>query len=174
MNVAVATENPGKIRAIEQAFAAAFKSERIKIKRLALDLGLPEQPIGEAIANGAIRRAEAAQKHSTADFGIGIEAGLMQVPGLERWMSVQICAIVDRTGKISIGMGPGYELPAPILEVVLAGEPLREAFERLLDREDPDRRGAVYFLSGGLIDRMELTVQGVRMALIPWMSDPIE
>jgi inosine/xanthosine triphosphatase len=171
MNVAVATENPIKIRAVEQVFAEAFEHQEIVIQRLTLNLGLPEQPMGDAIAMGAIQRAEVAQQHSPADFGIGIEAGLMQVPGTARWISVQICAIVDRDGKCAIGMGPGYELPAPILDAVLAGEPLREAFERLLNLEDPERRGAIHFLSGGLLDRMDLTMQAVRMALMPWMDD---
>ena len=30
--------------------------------------------------------------------------------------------------------------------------------------------GDVYYLSNGLIDRIELTIQGVRMALMPWLS----
>ncbi len=174
MNVAMPTENPTKIRAVEQVFAEAFEHEVIAIQRLSLDLGLSEQPMGDAIAGGAIRRAEAAQEYSSSDFGIGIEAGLMQIPGTERWLSVQVCAIVDRTGETSIGMGPGYELPAPILDAVLAGEPLRKAFERLLNLDDPERRGAIYFLSDGLIDRTELTVGAVRMALMPWLNAQIE
>lgn len=171
MNVAVATKNSIKIRAVEHVFANAFENKKIRIQRLSLDLGLPEQPRGDAIAAGAIARAEAAQKHAGVDFGIGIEAGLMQIQGASRWLSVQICAIVDQTGQRSIGMGPGYELPLPILQAVLAGESLRDAFERLLHQDDPERRGAVYFLSDGLIDRMDLTIQAVRMALIPLISD---
>ncbi|MFC2106598.1 inosine/xanthosine triphosphatase, partial [Candidatus Bipolaricaulota bacterium] len=135
---------------------------------------LPEQPIGDAIATGAVERAKAAQQYADVDFGVGIEAGLLQLPGSERWMSVQVCAIVDRTGRCSMGMGPGYELPKPILDAVLAGEPLREAFERTLDLEDPERRGAVFYLSDARIDRMELTVQAVRMALTSYQSmDPL-
>ena len=170
MNIAVATENSVKMRAVERVMAEVFENEEISIQRLNLDLGLPEQPMGDAIAAGALTRASAAQKNTGADFGIGIEAGLMQVPGTSRWLSIQMCAIVDSSGQTSVGMGPGYELPAPILEAVLAGESLRDAFERLLQQDDPERRGAVYFLSNGLIDRMDLTIQAVRMALILWLS----
>lgn len=170
MNIAMATENPVKIRATELAFAETFENEKFDIQRVSLDLGLPDQPMGTAIAAGAMARARAAQTHASADFGIGIEAGLMQIPGSSRWLSVQFCAIVNDAGRTSIGMGPGYELPTPILEAVLAGESLRHAFERLLDQDDPERRGAVHFLSNGLIDRVDLTVQGVRMALIPWLA----
>ena len=174
MNVVVATENPIKTQAVERVFADAFLDTDIEVQQVPLDLHLPEQPIGDAIALGAIQRAKAAQEQAHADFGVGIEAGLMQLPGTKRWMSIQVCAIADRTGKTSIGMGPGYELPKPILDAALAGEPLREAFERLLDVEDPDRRGAIFFLSNGLIDRMDLTMQAVRMAVMPWMNDSTE
>jgi len=170
MNIAVATDNPVKIRAVERVLAEVFENEETTIQQVALDLDLPEQPIGEAIAEGALARASAAQKNAEADFGIGIEAGLMQVPGTSRWLSVQMCAIVDSSGQTSVGMGPGYELPEPILEAVLGGESLHNAFERILDQDDPERRGAVYFLSNGLIDRMDLTIQAVRMALIPWLT----
>ncbi|MCK5584651.1 inosine/xanthosine triphosphatase [Candidatus Bipolaricaulota bacterium] len=170
MNVAVATDNPIKIRAVEQAFADAFGKGEVEVQQVTSDLELPEQPIGAAIANGAIQRAKTAQQHADIDFGVGIEAGLMQVPGTDRWISVQICAIADRTGKYSMGMGPGYELPKPILDAVFAGESLRDAFERTLDLEDPERRGAVFFLSDGRVDRMDLTIQAVRMALISYQS----
>ena len=170
MNIAVATENPVKIQAVEQVLAEAFANEEISIQQLDLDLGLSEQPTNEAIAAGAMARAAAAQKHAEADFGIGIEAGLMQIPGATRWVSVQCCAVVDKNGRSSMGMGPGYELPAPILDAVLAGESLRDAFKRLLGQTDPGRRGAVYYLSNGLIDRTDLTIQAVRMALVPWMK----
>jgi len=76
MKIAVATENPVKIRAVEAALAEAFKGEEIAIQRITLDLGLPEQPMGDGIAAGATARAAAAQKHTNADLGIGIEAGL--------------------------------------------------------------------------------------------------
>lgn len=170
MKVVVATENPIKIRGVEQAFVDTFGKGETEIQQVALDLELPEQPIDDAIAGGAIERAKAAQQHANADFGVGIEAGLIQLPGSESWMSIQVCAVIDRDGKCAMGMGPGYELPKPILDAVLSGEPLRKAFERSLDCEDPGRRGAVFFLSDGAIDRMELTIQAVRMALISYQS----
>ena len=170
MNVAVATENPIKIRGVEQAFVDTFGKGEIEIQQVILDLGLPEQPISDAIASGAIERAKAGQQHANADFGVGIEAGLIQLPGSESWMSIQVCAVIDRGGKCAMGMGPGYELPKPILDAVLSGEPLRKAFERLLSVEDLEHRGAVFFLSDGRIDRMDLTIQAVRMALTSYQS----
>jgi len=174
MKVAVATDNPIKMRAVEHVVSEMFGNMHVRIQQLSLDLDLPEQPMGKAIAEGAVCRAQAAQRQADADVGIGIEAGLMQLPGTKSWMSVQVCAIADRTGECSMGMGPGYELPQPILDAVLSGEPLREAFERVLEQDDPERRGAIFFLSDGAIDRMDLTTQAVRMALIPWSNVSID
>ncbi|MBE0634621.1 DUF84 family protein [Candidatus Bipolaricaulota bacterium] len=171
MKVSVATNNLAKVSAVGRALAETFGDKVIEIKQLNMQLDLPEQPLSDAIAAGAATRAQAALSHSDADLGIGIEAGLMQLPGTQHWMSVQVCVLAHRDGRQAIGMGPGFELPQPILDAVLAGEPLRKAFERLLDAKDSDRRGAIFFLSDGLLDREELTLQAVRMALLPWMRN---
>ncbi|MCK5828476.1 DUF84 family protein [Candidatus Bipolaricaulota bacterium] len=60
MKIAMATENPVKIRAVELALAEAFEKEQITIERITLDLDMPEQPMGDAIAAGATERAMAA------------------------------------------------------------------------------------------------------------------
>ena len=171
MKVSVATKNPGKTNAVKRALAEAFADEMIDVEQVDVTLDLPEQPFGEALADGATKRAQAALGASDCDLGIGIEAGLMRMPGTGQWMSVQVCVLTHRDGRQSMGMGPGYELPSEILAAVLAGEPLREAFERLLDVDDPERNGAIYYLSGGLLDRTELTTQAVRMALIAWSNE---
>ncbi len=167
MIVAVATDNPIKIRAVEQAFAELRGESATEVRSLDALLDMPEQPLGEQVAEGALRRALAASQAPDVDLGVGIEAGLLRLPGTDRWVSVQVCAIVDRSGAHTLGLGPGYELPEPIRDAVLGGEPLRGAFERILDCDDRDRRGAVFHLTNGRIDRGELTVQAVRMALIP-------
>ena len=172
MKIAIATSNPTKLRAVQSAFSAAYPSESVEVVLLDAELGLPEQPMGDEILQGAEARAHACAALDEVDCGIGIEAGLMQLPGSERWVSVQLCVLIDAAGRKSIGMGPGYELPQAIEAAVLAGEPLREAFERLLNLKDADRRGAVYHLSDGTIDRFELTVQAIRMALLHWKSEP--
>ncbi len=166
MIVAVETENPVKVRAVEAAFREAFPQGTIVARQVVCDLDTPEQPFDEAIVIGAHRRARAAVQTPEADYGVGIEAGLMTLPGCDP-LSVQVCAIVDREGTASVGLGPGYQLPKDLLEAVTNGASLRDAFARILNQDDPDRHGAIYYLSQGRIDRTELTLQAVRMALVP-------
>jgi inosine/xanthosine triphosphatase len=127
---------------------------------------LPEQPLGDEVSRGAIVRARTAVEPSDADRGVGIEAGLIQLPGSDRWLSVQVCAIVDREGRISLGLGPGYELPETLRGATLAGAPLREALRSSLSIDDAENRGAIYYLSHERVDRYEITLIAVRMALI--------
>jgi non-canonical (house-cleaning) NTP pyrophosphatase len=50
---------------------------------------------------------------------------------------------------------------------VLAGAPLREAFRSNLSLEDAEEnRGAIHYLSNGRLDRYEITLEAVRMALL--------
>ena len=170
MNVSVATENPIKIEAVREVFPRFHPEEEIQVQACPMEGDLPEQPIGEETTAGAIERAKIAVKESDADLGVGIEAGLVRISGSERWVSIQVCAIADRAGRISIGLGPGYELPETVRNAVLAGEPLRDAFTRVLGVEDADRRGAVYHLSERRVDRCELTEHAVEMALVSRMS----
>ena len=170
MKIAVATQNPVKIEAVRRAFGEVLDPTGLLVEGIALSLDLPEQPIGNVIVEGATRRAHAAVAQTDADVGVGIEAGLMQLPGSDRWLSVQACVIADGNGKQSMGRGPGFELPKAILDAVLAGESLRDAFERVLNVDDPRRNGAIYFLSKGLIDRAHLTIEALRMALVHWTT----
>jgi len=167
MIVAVATENPSKVRAVELAFREAFPAKNLDVHQVVCDSVTPEQPFDDEIQRGAVRRARAAAQGPDADYGVGIEAGLLTLPGSDRRLSVQVCVIEDRDGVTSVGLGPGYQLPADILRAVAAGEPLRDAFERVLAQQDPERRGAIYYLTNGRIDRTDLTLQAVRMALVP-------
>jgi inosine/xanthosine triphosphatase len=165
MNVYVATRNPVKLRAVRDAFAEWSRDSETNVRAIDPTERLPEQPLGEEVSRAAIVRARIAVEPSDADRGVGIEAGLMQLPGSDRWLSVQVCAIADREGRISVGLGPGYELPEDLETAVLAGVPLREALRLNLAIEDGENRGAIYYLSHERVDRYEITLVAVRMAL---------
>ena len=64
-----------------------------------------------------------------------------------------------------VGLGPGFELPGDVCAAVLSGMPLRDALRELRSANGADRSGAIHVLSAGRIDRHEITVTAVRMAL---------
>jgi len=165
MNVCVASRNPVKLRAVRDAFAEWFPDETIDTCAVDPSVALPEQPVEEDIARGATARAEEAIGFPNADWGVGIEAGLLRLPGSDRWVNVQVCAIADRAGRVSIGLGPGFELPGDLRATVLSGKPLRDALRELRSMDDGDRSGAIHLLSSGRLDRSRITVVAVQMAL---------
>jgi len=169
LSVAVGSLNPVKVNAVARAFKLFFGE--VKVLPVKVDSGVPPQPIGlQEIVDGAINRARRAQAATGADYGVGIEAGLIEFPGtLTGYIDLQVCAIVDREGRITIGHGPGFEYPpAVVREVLEAGHEVGEVMERLTGIRDIKRRmGAIGYLSKGVIDRTRLCELAVLMALIP-------
>jgi len=166
MNVYVATRNRTKLRAVRDVFAEWTQGAQVDVGAVDPPAGLPEQPLGDDIARGAVARAEAGLARSEADFGVGIEAGLIRLPGTDAWLSCQACAIADRDGRVSLGLGPGYELPEALRATVMAGTPLRQALRLSLSTDDAEDRGAIHVLSDGRLDRYRITLDAVRMALL--------
>jgi len=166
MNVYVATRNRIKLQAVRDAFAEWHRDVEANVGAVDPPAGLPEQPLGDEVARGAIARAKEGMTPSDADFGVGIEAGLIRLPGTDAWLSCQACAIADRGGRVFLGLGPGYELPEELHEAVLAGTPLREVLRLRLSIDDAEDRGAIHVLSDGRLDRYRITLDAVRMALL--------
>jgi len=166
MKVHVGTRNTLKVRAVRAAFAAVFGDESLDVVAVAIEGGVSSQPFDDEVVQGAICRARGAL--TGADYGVGIEAGLVRFPGYDDYLSVQFCAVLDRTGKLTVGHGPGYALPQAVLDRLMNGSTLnREMSRRSGIPEIKEKEGAIGILSGGRIDRFSITREAVVMALIP-------
>ncbi len=166
MNVNVGTGNPLKVKAVRAAFEKVFEGEPLDVKAISVEAGISSQPFGEEVIRGAIRRAKGAL--GDGHFGVGIEAGLIQLPGCDRPLNVQFCAIIDRSGRMTIGHGPGFELPEAVVQRLLQGSTLNREMSRLIGiAEIKETIGAIGVLSGGRIDRFAITREAVLMALVP-------
>ena len=166
MKVNVGTENSLKVEAVRAVFAAAFVEDDIEVSAIDVPSGVPAQPFGEQVAIGAINRAHAALLD--ADYGVGIEAGIVPFPGCEERFSVQFCAIVDRDGEVTVGHGPGYTLPREVIAALEAGSDLNREMSRMSGIDEiHDKIGAIGYLSNGITDRLTITREAVLMALIP-------
>ncbi len=173
MRVYVGSTNPVKAEAVRRVFARAFPDQAasLTVGLVAVDSGVPAQPRDEEVAQGAVTRARAALETSRgeADFGVGIEAGLLRCEPLRTYFDVQFCAVVDREGRITVGHGAGFVYPPRVLRAVLEeGRTVGEAMAELSKIPDIGKKmGAIGYLSRGLLDRTRLTEQAVLMALIP-------
>ena len=172
MNVHVGTGNPIKVKAVRAAFEKVFPGKLLEITAVPVEPGVPSQPFGEAVIRGATQRAK--RSLGDADYGVGIEAGLVQSPGRDHLLNVQFCVIVDRFGRMTVGHGPGFELPNAVVEKLRAGSTLSDAMDRAAGiPEIKETIGAIGVLSGGRIDRLAITCEAVLMALVPRIDNRV-
>jgi inosine/xanthosine triphosphatase len=169
LRVAVGTANALKRSAVADAFARMFPGLRSTVRRFGVASGVPEQPTGSQTAAGALMRAEAALGvWKNADYGVGVEAGLIRDRTLQRTLDVQYCAVVDARGTVSIGHGGGFYYPDHVLKEVAKGTTISDVLGPMAgDRRIGSTTGAIGFLTKGAVTRRELTEHAVSMALVP-------
>ena len=162
--VHVGTDNPVKSRAVRHVFEDLF--DRVRVRPVVVSTGVPEQPVDQQAPVGAMNRARAALQE--ADFGVGIEAGLMWDPSVGDYLDVQYCAVVDRSGRVTLGHGPGFEYPPGVVERVKAGKTVSEAMAEITGiRAIGSKYGAIGYLTERRMDRDALTEAAVLMAMVP-------
>lgn len=166
LKVAVGSLNKIKIEATKEAFKEYF--EEVDIKPIYVKY--IDQPLSiEETVKGAIYRAEYALKNIEADYGVGIEAGLVNVLGYN--LNIQIAA-VKRDNKIYLGFGPAFQLPKVVEELVLKGLELEKAIEKIFNIKDIGEKGGIIeIMSKGKIDRKMLITYAVKMALVRVISE---
>jgi inosine/xanthosine triphosphatase len=166
MRVHVGSSNVVKREAVRRVFQRVFPQEALDVKLVDVSTGSPSQPFDDEVPRGALHRARQAIRE--ADYGVGIEAGLIWNEALQVYFDVQFCAVLDRQGKTTMGHGAGFIYPQRIVEAALSGQTVGEAMSAWTGIAEIGRRmGAIGALSRGLLDRTQLTEQAVLMALLP-------
>lgn len=164
IKIAVGSLNRVKVEAVREVMESIYGSVRIYPKDV--KSGVPDQPFGEETHRGARNRAVSALED--CDLSVGIEAGVFEI--YDGLFDVQHCVIIDRDGRITSGMGSGFEYPKEIAELVRKGSTVGDAVDRLYDKTSVGHsEGAIGLLSKGLMDRKTLTKQSVLAAMIPRM-----
>lgn len=168
MNVALGTKNPAKVEGVRLAFKKYFPSTTINT--IDSSSVTRAQPLGlDQMTEGAISRAKFALSKLGGDFGVGVEAGIFKIG--DTYFDHQQAAIIDPSGKLSLGHSAGFPLPAKAVEAMIrAGRELERYAEELSGIQDVgDKGGLVHHLTKGVMTRTDLTEQCVMMALIPWL-----
>ncbi|ADY01075.1 MAG: inosine/xanthosine triphosphatase [Vulcanisaeta sp.] len=168
--VALGSRNPNKVRGTELAFRIA--GLRANVVSIEPPGDLSPEPIGlDEIINGAIRRARyAIGIVRNAEFGVGIEAGIIRVKGFEEGVDVTIAAIIDGSGKVTLGFSPGFMVPRKFMNEVVRGVELNDVVSRYYGEPNIGRKyGLIGTLTRRFIDRIVLNTEAVYMALIPRM-----
>lgn len=161
--VAVGSTNPAKIEAVHRAFDELYPGD-FALEPVACDGG-NAQPWGEDdTRRGALERARAARAGTGADWGIGLEGGLVSDAGgilVTSWI-----AACEAGGEPGLARTAGFYLPPAIADRVLAGHDLAEAWRQARGLERVGRGGGtVGLLTAGWIDRARLYGEAVMLAV---------
>jgi inosine/xanthosine triphosphatase len=151
MKIAIGSTNPVKIRAVKRVVRKIFPNAEFIAR--AVPSGVPGQPRGDKqTRRGAVNRARAVRKAARADWGIGLEAGIVENEfGM---MTCAWCAIVDRRGRVGIGGSTNMLLPDKVAARVQAGAELGEAMDAFANIRDVKyKMGAIGVLTRGLSNR---------------------
>jgi len=166
VKVAVGSTNKVKVDAVRNIFTQAFGL--VDVRAVDTEQTVGRQPLEDRTVEGAIQRARQAIEKGGADVGVGIEAGLFYNKTLGKYLDIQYCAIVDSSGRMTVGHGPGFEYPPEVVQAVLGGATVGDTMSGITGIDKIGHNlGSVGYLSDGLIDRTSLTEIAVLMALIP-------
>ena len=164
MHVAIGSENPTKVAAVERVVPAA------RCRAVGVDSGVSEQPWGRAeTVDGAQNRASAALSATGADYGVGIEGGVeRRDPPGGLWL-IMWAAVTDGTDT-HFGAGPSIRLPDTVAERLRDGEELGPILDDELGRAALGKQeGAIGVYTDGEVSRTDALVAAVAGAFGPFL-----
>ena len=167
--VAVGSLNPVKIAAARTVFDALLGD--VVIEGLAVASGVADQPWGDdETIRGARTRAMRAIEATGADYGVGLEGGVVE----NEDGSVRTCAwavVVSRDGRSGVGGSLAMPLPGIVADRVRKGEELGHVMDALTGTHGVKHgSGAVGILTRGLVDRQRAYEALVAYAMAPFVA----
>jgi inosine/xanthosine triphosphatase len=175
MKVLVGSQNPVKIEAVREAFSKYF--DDVEVIGISVASKVPKQPIGDETFEGAKNRALELkrineEKNLGAEFFVGIEGGIIKL--YSKWFAFGGICVIGNKGRVGFGTSPHFELPNDIVKELLNGVELGDVMDRITgDHNTKQKSGAIGFFTKGIIDRRDLYVQGLIVALIPFVNEEL-
>jgi len=175
MKVLVGSKNPVKIDAAKEAFSSYFKD--IEVEGIEVGSSVPDQPVDEETFEGAEHRAKVLKKLDDkakigASFFVGIEGGVINI--YSKWFGIGVVCIMDNKGNMGFGASPMFELWNDAVEKVLEGIELGDVMAEVTgDAQIKRKGGAVGFLTDGVVERKDLYVSALKLALIPFLKEDL-
>ncbi|MCU7496481.1 MAG: inosine/xanthosine triphosphatase [Ignavibacteria bacterium] len=171
MLVLVGSANPVKVNAVRDSFSRYF--EGVEVKGYATASKVPDQPFGEETFTGAKNRVLGllevnSRENLNADYFVGIEGGVLSY--FSRWFGFGVMCIMDKNGKTGFGTSPHFELPQVVMEELHNGKELGIVMDELTGKMNTKyHNGAIGFFTNGVMDRKDLYVHGMTVALAPFL-----
>ena len=165
--VSVGSINPVKVKAVEEAMSKTIGS--VLVVEVDADSGVSKQPIGfDETVEGAMNRARYAFENKPSLYGIGIEAGLVEIGG--KYLDVHVCAVFDGL-EFTIGTSQGFQVPAELVKEIKKGTECGVVAEKMYNIKDIGKKeGIIGYLTDNNINRIDLCKNAVIFAMIPRLN----
>ena len=163
MKIAIGSTNPVKVRAVRNVLRKIYP--QAEFVSLEVPSGVPDQPRGDRqTRRGAANRARAARVQARADWGVGLEGGIVE--NEYGTMTCAWCGIADRAGRVGIGGSTNMLLPEEVAARVKRGDELGDAMDAFANIRGVKRKmGAIGVLTKGLSNRQRSYEYIVKLAV---------
>lgn len=167
--VIIASKNPAKIKAVEEAFGLVFPNQKFDFEGVSVTSGVPDQPIGETqTLQGAQNRVEEARKKYPGHYWVGLEGGVTAKNNELEAFAWMVIVSDSGYGK---GRTGSFFLPQKVAQLVHQGLELGEADDIVFGQTNSKQKGgAVGLLTHNLINRTAYYKQALVLALIPFCN----
>jgi inosine/xanthosine triphosphatase len=167
--VIIASKNPVKIKAVENAFSKIFPKEQFEYQGVSVPSGVPDQPMGEEeTLLGADNRVLHAKDKYDGNFWVGLEGGVAPNGNQLEAFAWMVIRSKDMYGK---GRTGSFFLPPKVAELVKGGMELGHADDEVFGQSNSKQKGgAVGLLTNNLLTRTTYYEQALILALIPFIN----
>ena len=171
MKVVIASHNPAKIRAVNEAFTLQFPGETIEYMPTSVDSGVADQPLSdEETRHGARNRAQNAHElHPNADFWVGLEGGIETID--EQLMAFAWMAVLGPDQRIGEARTVTLPLPPAVKALVDQGLELGDANDKVFSTVNSKHQGGAFgLLTNGIYTREGVYTEALVIALVPFVN----
>ncbi|HKC14354.1 MAG TPA: inosine/xanthosine triphosphatase [Patescibacteria group bacterium] len=169
MKVAIGSDNPVKIKAVEDAFKTIWPKKKFTFKGYKVPSGVSDQPMSpEECIKGAKNRARRVLKLSKANFGVGLEGGLEKLDG--RWFDCGWIVVIDRKGGEGVGCSMKMETPPKMMKHIRKGLELGQVDDIFFKtKNSKQKEGHFGLMTKNSVVREEAYKHAVICALVPFI-----
>lgn len=174
MKIIVASTNPVKVNAVQQAWQAMFADTPCEVIGKNPHLDLPDQPFGNEVRDAALSRLDAiAHDYQDADFWVAIEGGVdMDDHGAMFCMAWIV--MTDAQGRSSEARTAAFPLPPKVADLILSGMEMGSANDAVFGLNNSKHNlGMTGIVTHGVIDRTEYYKHAAILALAAFKNDAI-
>jgi len=172
MDIVVASLNPVKIDAVEQAFTMQFSSATFNLIPIDVESGVNDQPESDQeTRRGARNRVEEASRaYPDADYWVGLEGGVESID--DQLMAFAWMVVLGKNKKVGEARSVTLPLPPAVKDLIDDGVELGEANDQVFGTTNSKQKGGAFgLLTDGRYTREFIYSQTLIFALIPFVSE---